>query len=163
MAKKPSPARIKKHRIYTTWEAAEALGLHRKTIVRWIKNHGLQAEQTRKPWLIDGAGLKAFLEARRGKDKARLASGEVYCLPCRAARVPAERMAEFQMQSQTKGVLSGICPVCDRLMHRFLRRADLDAMRTILDVTLRPAVTGIVGVEDPAASVPYKQARQTHG
>lgn len=54
MPKKPSPNRIKRHRVYTLWEAAEALDLHRETIKRWVRNHGLVADTSLRPWLIEG-------------------------------------------------------------------------------------------------------------
>ena len=37
MPKKPDPRRIKRHRIYTPYEAGEALGVHQQTVLRWIK------------------------------------------------------------------------------------------------------------------------------
>ncbi len=57
MPKKPDPRRIKTHRIYTPHEAAEPLGLHVETVRRWIKDGRLVAETSRKPWLIEGAGV----------------------------------------------------------------------------------------------------------
>jgi len=65
MARLPSPNIIKMHNIYTVWEAAEALGMHRQTILRWINDKGLIADKSSKPWLIDGKCLKAFLGLRR--------------------------------------------------------------------------------------------------
>ena len=163
MPKKPSPNRIKRHQIYTVWEAAETLRLHRQTVIRWIKDHELDADRTRRPWLIAGEHLKAFLEARRGESRTRLATGEIYCLPCRRPQLPAERMADFRMKSATTGILSGLCPACERLMHRIIRRADLEPMRAILDVTVRQAVAGIVGGEAPCVTVTSSKARRHHG
>lgn len=45
MARYASPNKIKAHRIYTVWEAAEALGKHRQTIIRWINDKGLTADK----------------------------------------------------------------------------------------------------------------------
>lgn len=163
MPKKPDPGRIKRHRVYAVSEAASALGVHRQTVIRWIGDHGLDADRSRKPWLIAGAELKRFLAARRRAGRTRLAPGEMYCLPCRCASLPAERMAEFQMRNARTGVLVGLCPACARLMHRFLRRADLDSVRAVLDVTVRPALVGIVGASSQAATVIRKGARHGHG
>ncbi len=41
MRRLPSPNLIKTHYVYTVWEAAQALGRHRQTVVRWIKDKGL--------------------------------------------------------------------------------------------------------------------------
>ncbi len=163
MPKKPSPNRIKTHRVYTTYEAADALDLHRKTIVHWITRSGLEADRSQRPWLIEGRNLKAFLADRRQCGKVRLNVGEIYCLPCRQARIPAGRMADFRMKSITTGVLSGICPDCDHMMNRIIRRSDLDRFRAILDVTVQKGVAGIVGVSTPFATLPQTEARRSHG
>ena len=65
MPKKPSPNLIKKHRVYTPWEASNALGVHRQTVLRWIKGKGLVADKAGTPWLIKGYDLKSFLGERR--------------------------------------------------------------------------------------------------
>lgn len=52
MAGRASAHRIKTHQIYSVWEAANALGKHRQTVIRWIKTGGLVADTTQKPWLI---------------------------------------------------------------------------------------------------------------
>ncbi len=41
MPKKPDPRKIKSHRVYTCEEAAIALGIHKQTVIRWIKSGGL--------------------------------------------------------------------------------------------------------------------------
>lgn len=163
MPKKPSPNRIKKHRPYTVFEAALALGVHRQTIIRWITSNGLRADCCQRPWLIEGHHLKEFLTERRKTEKVKLAVGEIYCLPCRQAQIPAGRMADFQMKSARTGTLSGICPDCDRLMHRIIRRADLEAFCAVLDVTVQRAVAGIVGADTPCVTVTKKEARRSHG
>ena len=53
MPKHPSPQRVKRHQIYTVWEAADAVGVHRQTVIRWIKDKGLSADMSRRPWLIE--------------------------------------------------------------------------------------------------------------
>lgn len=163
MPKKPSPQKIKKHRVYTIWETAEALGLHRRTVERWICDGGLAADRTQKPWLIDGAVLKRFLEARRDTGRTRMAVDEMYCLPCRAARTPDGRMADFELRTQTTGCLVGLCPDCGRLMHRFVLRRNLEQIRASLDVTVQTALTGIEGGGDAPRIVTNKMAKSHHG
>ncbi len=163
MPKKPSPSRIKRHWVYTVWEVADALDVHRKTVTRWIGYHGLPADRSKHPWLIEGNHLKTFLTDRRRKDRTKLSPAEIYCLPCRQARVPAGRMVDFRMKSATTGVLIGICPDCDRMMHRFIRRSDLEAIRTNLDVTVQSAVASIVGASTRCVSVTKKKAWRAHG
>lgn len=103
MPRKPDPRRIKRHRVYTVAEAAEALGLHRQTVLRWIKAGGLVADRARKPWLIAGETLKAFLGERRRVGKCRLALPQLYCLGCRIARIPDGRLADSTLRSLGAG------------------------------------------------------------
>ena len=49
MSRYASPNKIKAHRIYTVWEAAEALDKHRQTIIRWINDKGLTADKGKNP------------------------------------------------------------------------------------------------------------------
>ena len=72
MPKHPSPQRVKRHQIYTVWEAANVVGVHRQTVIRWIKDKGLSADMSQRPWLIEGREFKAFLEERRSRGKCRL-------------------------------------------------------------------------------------------
>ena len=81
----PNPRRVKIHRSYTVDDAAQLFGYHRNTIRHWQKQ-GLKPIDRRRPILFEGPSLAAFLEARRGARRRRLKPGEIYCLPCRAAK-----------------------------------------------------------------------------
>ena len=157
MPKKPDPRRIKKHRVYTPFEAAEALSVHTQTLLRWIKAGALEADRSCRPWLIEGHALKRFLEERRSAGKCRLRLEQIFCLPCRAPRVPDGRMADFQLKTPTTGMLTGLCPECGRLIHKRTRRGDLDAIRAHLDVTIQKAEPRIVGNDAPFGSVTFSQ------
>ena len=107
MARYASPNKIKAHRIYTVWEAAEALGKHRQTIIRWINDQGLTADRSRKPWLIKGTDLRAFLGHQRTKAKCKLSLHHIFCLGCKSPREPAGKFADYTQQTATTGMLSG--------------------------------------------------------
>lgn len=162
MPKKPSPARVKRHRVYTVWEAAEALGLHRQTVIRWIRGDGLTADVAQRPWLIEGDALKVFLQERRALGRCALKVGEIFCLPCRSPRLPDGRMADFRLTAPGRGTLTGLCPVCGRLMHRALRRADLEATRAILDVAVQKAVARLVGKDNASSTVTFGTESKEH-
>ncbi len=163
MPKKPSPNLIKKHRVYTVWEAADSLGVHRQTVIRWIGNAGLLADKSRRPWLIEGNHLKSFLQERRQKDRVKLQAGEFYCLPCRSTNFPAGQIADFHMNSATTGVLIGICLSCDRIVHRFVNPSELETFRAVLDVTVQRTVVGIVSANTAPQIVTNEEAQQAHG
>lgn len=156
MPKKPSPNLIKRHRIYTAWEAAEALHLHRQTVIRWIKSQGLSADTSIKPWLIKGSDLKTFLGERRSLDKCKLALHQLYCLPCRTPQTPDGLLADYQQRTDQTGNLTGLCPCCGRLMNKAIRRVDLEAIRAKLDVTVQQADPRLVSPSNPSVTVTLK-------
>ena len=79
MPKHPSPQRVKRHQIYTVWEAADAVGTHRQTVIRWIKDKGLSADTSQRPWLIEGKEFEPPRFCRRlfGLSHATIASSSI--------------------------------------------------------------------------------------
>jgi excisionase family DNA binding protein len=75
--------RIKIHYSYTVERAAEILGVHKNTVRLWIKQGLPVAEDERRPILLQGKAIRAFLDNRKAKQKHRLSAGEFYCLKCR--------------------------------------------------------------------------------
>jgi hypothetical protein len=144
----PNPQRAKKHRSYTVEEAARLFGCHRNTIRQWQKQ-GLKPVDGKRPVVFEGLTLAAFLEARREARRRRLKPGEIYCLPCRARKEPAGGMAEYVPLTEARGNLRGICPTCDRLIHRVVSRAQIKAVRGKLDVTFTELSARNKGDEPP--------------
>jgi excisionase family DNA binding protein len=136
MARRHDVRRVKIHRTYSVAEAAKLLDVHKHTVGRWIDS-GLPLIEQKRPFLIHGSDLRAFLQARRPK-KQPCRSGEIYCVACRTPRRPAGDMADYIPKTATSGLLRGICPVCDRLMHRVTRVASLAAASGDLNVTRQP-------------------------
>ncbi|MCI4664945.1 MAG: helix-turn-helix domain-containing protein [Neomegalonema sp.] len=136
MPKRASHRRVRRHAVYTVAEAAEATEVCRQTVVRWIADRGLPADRSMRPWLIRGADLKRFLDERRRGARRPLSAGEIYCLPCRAAKRPAMGVADYRRKTETSGVLVGLCPDCERLIHRVVRRDNLRRVAGDLDVAL---------------------------
>lgn len=105
------------HRTYTVPEAARLFGIHRNTVREWIKR-GLATTDLRRPLLILGCDLRAFLLERRRKNKRPCLPGQIYCVRCRLPREPAGDLAEYQPVTATQGNLVGICPNCDTMIYR---------------------------------------------
>ena len=162
MARLPSPNKIKTHNIYTVWEAAEALGMHRQTIVRWINDKGLIADKSTKPWLIDGKDLKAFLGLCRRKVRVKLALHNLYCLGCKSAREPAGKFADYTQLTPTTGMLSALCPACECVINKVVRRSDLEAIRAKIDVTIQQANPRLVSPSDNPLNATLSEEFQTH-
>lgn len=162
MTRRPSPNRIKGHRIYTPWEAAEALGVHRQTVLRWVKDNGLIADQTRKPWLITGHDLKAFLGERRRKSRCKLALHHLYCLGCKQPQEPGGKFADYRQQTPVTGMMSALCPACGSIMNKVIRRADLEAIRAKIEVTIQQADPRLVSLGEAPSNVTFNGEARPH-
>jgi hypothetical protein len=132
----PRPS-VKLHRSYTVEEVARLRTVSRGTVRRWLKI-GLAALTDRKPTLILGEDLVQFLAARRVPSQ-KCAPFECYCVKCRSPRKPAGDMAEYVPFTATTGNLRAICPVCECWMHKRIRYAVLETLRSTLAVTIAEA------------------------
>jgi excisionase family DNA binding protein len=136
MPRRPRHHRLKRNLVYTVAEVAEAVGMHRQTVTRWITQGGLPADRSRRPWLIRGDACKDWLRRRHDDTRTTLKAGEVYCLPCHRPVQPDGGFAEFRRRTERAGMLVGICPLCDRLVHRAVRERDLRRVAGSLEVTI---------------------------
>src|SRR5258705_787323 len=125
MAKRrPNHRQVKIHRNYTVEEPAGLLGIHKNTVRVGVKT-GLPVIDDRRPMLILGQDLAAFLQARRVKNKQTCQPGEIYCVRCRASKHPAGDMADYLPTTEKLGMLKAICPHCDCMMNTRVSMAQL--------------------------------------
>ena len=152
----PDRRRLKLHRSYTVDEAARTLGISKGTIRRWLKN-GLHSVDDRKPALIRGSDLAEFLRSR-SKPKQPCPPDYCYCVKCRSPRKPAGAMAEYIVLTATSGNLRAICPTCGSLMHRRTSAAQLEVIKTQLDVTIVEASPRIRDSRQPSVNDHLEEA-----
>lgn len=157
MPKLPNPNRIKTHWVYDTSEAATALEVDRRTILRWIKTNQLKACKAGRSWLIRGANLKWFLERRRADAKSKLSVGEFFCLRCKAPRRPAADLADFQKIDDCTGRLTALCGCCYGVMNRIVRTGDLPEIGKVCEVTVQRDDRRIMSETDPRSIVTSKR------
>ena len=136
----PNHRLAKIHRNYTVEEIARLFGVHRNTVREWVKR-GLPTIDRKRPMLVLGRDLVAFVRARRLRNKRTCQPGEIYCVRCRVPQNPAGDMAEYQPGTATLGNLIGICPSCDSLMYRRVNLARLEQVRGRLDITMPQALS----------------------
>src|SRR6266700_7148988 len=140
--RRPNPRLVKIHRNYSVEDIARLFGVHKNTVRSWLKQ-GLAAIDDRRPILILGHELSRFLRERRQKAKQTSGPGRIYCIACRAPKVPAGKMAECIPTTPLAGNLCGICPDCDRLIYRRVNLAKIDLIRGELEITFtqpRPSI-----------------------
>jgi hypothetical protein len=123
--RRPNHRLVKGNRNYVVDELATLLGVHRHTVRQWVKR-GLPTIDERRPMLMLGRDVIAFLAERRSKNKRPCRPGEMYCMRCRCPRRPARDLVDYHSQTALLGNLSGICPVCESLIHRRVSLAKLD-------------------------------------
>lgn len=143
-----NPRLAKIHRSYEIGEIAQLYGLHPNTVRGWIKRDGLEPVDRRKPILIKGSVLRAFLEARKATAKRPCPPGHLYCFSCRVPRKAAVGMADFHRRQAGAGNLQAICEVCGTLMHRRAREA---ALREILPGVAVRIVEAAPHITEPAS------------
>lgn len=138
----PNPRLAKIHRNYTVDEVAALFRVHKNSVRNWVKC-GLPTNDDRRPMLILGRDLVAFLQAKRMKNKRPCQPGEIYCVRCRAVQKPAGAMADYQPLTATSGNLIGICPSCESMMYRRVNFSKLVQVGAQLDITLMQALPHI--------------------
>jgi hypothetical protein len=144
----PNPRLAKIHRSYSVEELARLFSIHKNTIRSWFKL-GLEAIDGQRPTVARGKEIRRFLTGRRARAKRACGPGRIYCLPCRAPKVPAGKMAECVVTSGTTGSLQGICPDCNRMIYRRVNPQKIDVVRGNLDVTLTQAAPRIKETTKP--------------
>ena len=143
MAKRhPNPRLVKIHRNYTVEEIASLFGIHRNTVREWVKR-GLPTSDDKRPMLILGRDLRAYLQTRRVKNKRPCQPGELYCVRCRTPKAPAGDMVEYKPVTETLGNLIAICPDCNAIMNRRVSLAKLALVRGQMDITMPQALRHI--------------------
>ena len=151
---------IKRHHNYTVEEAARRLVLSRGTVRRWIAK-GLPALTDRKPFLILGDDLIAYLKQQR-RPRTRCGPGEFYCLRCKVPRRAALEMAEVVDRNAASLNLRAICTICEALMHRRVSRARLRNFAAGMEVSEAQASTRIGEPADPCLNAHFEKAPETH-
>jgi len=132
----PNPRLAKIHRNYSVEDISRLFGVHKNTVRNWLQQ-GLAVIDDRRPTLILGRELSRFLRERQRKAKQSCGPGRIFCIACRAPKVPAGRMADCTATGPLAGSLCGICPNCDRLIYRRVNLAKIEAVRGDLDITFK--------------------------
>lgn len=151
----PNPRLAKIHRNYAVEEIATLFGVHRNTVRAWVKR-GLPTSDDRRPMLILGRDLVAFLQAQRAKNKRTCQPGEIYCVRCRAPKAPAGDMADYEALTEAQGNLVAICPDCETVIYRRISLARLGQIRGNLDITFPQALRHIGESAPPSVSSDFR-------
>ena len=152
-----NPNLAKIHFNYTVEEVASLYGVFKGTVRAWIKV-GLPVLNDKRPMLILGSDLAAFHKARRTKNKQKCKPGEMYCVKCRAPKLPEGNKANYQTVNEKIGNLVAICPTCNSTMNRCVGLAKLEHIRGVMDITMPQALRHIVESNKPSVNSDLKRS-----
>lgn len=151
----PNHRLVKIHRNYTVEDIANLFSIHKNTVRRWIKD-GLATIDDKRPMLILGHVLVAFLKTRRAKNKQPCKPGELYCVRCRSPKSPAGDMAEYSPITEKFGNLIAICPDCDALMNRRVSLAKIGQDLSKIDISFPEEVRHLIDSANPTVNGDFK-------
>ncbi len=160
-SRRPNPGLAKIHRNYTLGEIATLYGVHCNTVRAWIAR-GLPTVDERRPVLVLGSHLAAFLHARRVANKRPCRPGEIYCLRCREPRRPAHGAVRYRPLTPTLGNLVGLCGCCGAGLNRRVSLAKLQQVLGDLRVTLPLAQERIDDSPQPTLNSDFIQDGTDH-
>lgn len=160
-ATRPNPRLAKIHRSYTVEEIAKLFGVHRNTVRAWIAR-GLPTVDERRPVLVLGSHLSAFLQARRSVNKRPTGPGQIYCLRCREPRRPASGVVHYHPITSTQGNLTGLCECCGAGLNRRVSLAKLPLVLGELTVTPPQAREHIDESPPPSLNSDFMQDETNH-
>jgi len=157
--RRPNYKHVKIHRSYTVVEIARLFGTHKNTVRAWVKD-GLPPCDSKRPTLILGRDLAAYLQARRTKNKRPCQPGEIYCVKCRAPKRPAGNMAEYQPITVSLGNLIGICPDCEKMIYRRASREKLPQIQGNLDITFSETEQRLTEIDLPTVNSDFSHGEK---
>jgi Helix-turn-helix domain len=143
--------------LYDTNEIAKLFGLHRNTVRQWLKE-GLRPIDLRRPILVYGSDLKAFLAQRQKQRRQKCAPGEFFCFRCRAPRRAWGNLVEAAPYTQKISKLTAICCLCETEMHRTIGCANLPNFIAAVE---RKSVASerLSGSSDPIENCDFERAK----
>jgi hypothetical protein len=125
--------RIKQANCYDPHEIAKLFEIHPNTVRHWLKD-GLQAIDGRRPTLVHGTALRAFISEKQHARRQKCGPSEFFCFRCRAPRKVWGNAADLATHTEKIAKLTALCCVCETAMHRTIRRADIPKIAELIDL-----------------------------
>ncbi len=108
---------IKQDNGYIVPEIAALFGIHKRTVLNWLKN-GLKKIDKHKPYMIHGGDLYDFLKKKQQARKNPCKSNQLYCFKCRAPVKPKNKAVTLLYHGFHKFLLQARCECCNTVIHQ---------------------------------------------
>jgi hypothetical protein len=142
--------RIKSAATYSTQEIVELLGVHCRTVHCWHRE-GLQRIDSRRPFLVLGSELSAFLKSRFSFQRRKCAEGELYCMRCRSPQRPQDGCVTVRYLNDRRTIIAGRCAKCGGRMNQFGSAARIPDLPAIFK-SVEPLEKNISGSDCPVVN-----------
>ncbi|MDP8217297.1 MAG: hypothetical protein P9M03_01065 [Candidatus Theseobacter exili] len=91
----------------------------------------------RKPFLVKGADLVAFIKTRQKQHKKKCEQTEMYCCKCHLPRKPLSGTVELIFINKRQIQLQAFCSICKTKIFKFIKPAKLEEYKKIFMVNKR--------------------------
>ena len=115
--RKPDLRRIRPTKTYTLPDIARVLARDIKTVRGWVRR-GLPTLDDRRPPLVLGADLLAWLKDQWLRLKQKCGPNELFCCRCRIPRLPRRGSVSLKVKNARMLSIKGLCDVCGCRMNR---------------------------------------------
>lgn len=150
---------IKQAKSYDIGEICMLFGLHKNTVLHWVKS-GLQPIDNKRPMLIYGATLKSFLDERQKKRRQKCAPNQMFCLKCRMPKQPLEGLADLTFKTNKIAHIAALCETCLTPMNRNIKSADIPEFEKALHIKKLGELT-LSAPHNPRLNCDFKKDENT--
>lgn len=133
MKRKINLVRIKQNYTYSISDICEDFGVSKNTALNWIKQ-GLKTVDGKKPYLIHGSDLLAFLKQKQEAKKSKCQDNELFCMKCQKPQKPFGNIVDIVVMAKNRLNLQGLCGVCDSKINKGFKLKNLSQVKKTFDV-----------------------------
>jgi hypothetical protein len=154
----PDLRRIRRTVTYSVEEISEVTGKCIATVLRWIAA-GLPIIEDRRPYLIEGSALVAWLRDRRKSRRHKCGPVELYCFRCRQPRRPVSGSVTSTHIDAKRVTIRAKCTHCG--LHMVQAASAQKAAERLAGLgAFTPATTDLLGSGNPIVDVDKNPMRK---
>lgn len=110
---------------YTVQEVADLLEVSKQAVWRWVKSGELKALDGRRPYIIHGSDLAAFIMAKKKSRKFGGGRFDFACMKCREPKAPRDGVVFIQPLNAYQVLVKAMCETCGTPVRKFWTKANI--------------------------------------